>query len=188
MNTKQIYDTLIGYPNIWDLAKDAIPHLSNEEFENLKIEADSGSAEAQFLYGFLLLNKGEDYYKQGTKYFILAARQDEPLSCFILGQYYENGASKCGIDQDYRSAYDYFLKSGQKGYAPSEYCLGHFHEFIFLYQNYDLALSWYEKALNHGYEEARARLQWLKQTGDIAANVYSTNERLTYYFNRGIEI
>lgn len=188
LNYNNIYKLFLSFPNIWNLKEEDIPSLSQEDINRLKQKADQGDAESQFIYGFNLMLKAqnENDYKTSTAYLQLAAKQGEPLACFILGQFFENGSTKCGIEQDVRDAYEYFLKSAQKNYAPAKYCLGYFHEFIFLFQDYDKALFWYESALNDGYQEASQRLSWLKQTGAVATRT-TTNERLTEYFNKGFE-
>ena len=184
----EIYKSFLTFPNIWNLKEEDIPALSQEDINGLKQKADQGDAESQFIYGFNLMLKAqnENDYKTSTSYLQLAAKQDEPLACFIWGQFFEKGSTQCRIEQDVRDAYEYYLKSAQKGYAPAKYCLGYFHEFIFLFQDYDKALFWYESALNDGYQEATQRLSWLKQTGEVATRT-TTNERLTAYFNKGME-
>ena len=188
MESNSIYKLFLSFPNIWSLKEENIPDLSHENIDSLKQEANQGSAESQLIYGFILMLKAqnENDYKTATSYFQSAAKQNEPLSCFIIGQFFENGSTQCGINQDVRDAYEHYLKSAQKGYAPAKYCLGYFHEFVFLFQDYDKALFWYESAFNDGYQEALQRLSSLKQAGAIATRI-TTNERLTAYFNKGME-
>lgn len=188
MNITDTYNHFLSFYNIGHVAEEHIPNLSAEELETLKLYANKGEVKAQFIYAFLLLHhaSSKDEFKSSISYFKQAAIQDEPLANFILAQFYENGSSKVGIEQDIRDAYEYNLKSAQKGYTPAKYCLGYFHEFVFLYQDYAKALFWYESALNDGYQEASQRISWLKQAGGIAQRK-TTNERLTTYFEKGLE-
>ena len=188
MDFNSIYKLFLSFPNVCNLEEENIPTLSQEEINSIRQKADLGDAESQFVYGIILkLNAlNENDYKISTSYIQLAAKQGEPLSCFVIGQFFENGSTKCEINQDVRDAYEYYLKSAEKGYAPAMYSLGYLHEFVFLYQDYEKALFWYEKALNNGYQEAAQRLSWLRQTGGIATRM-TTNEQLTAYFDRGLE-
>lgn len=77
---------------------------------------------------------------------------------------------------EFRKAFNYYSKAADLGYMPAEYSVGWFHEHIFFYHNYELALSWYEKALKQGHPDASHRLEWLKKTGQLATILVSPGQ------------
>lgn len=120
--------------------------LSKLPLSELKAQADSGDAAAQFQVG-LRYTRGDGVmkdYVEGLKWVRKSAEQDYAEAEWYLGNCYIGGR---GLDRDYDQAFQWIQKAAKQGIVDAEATLGVCYEFGHgVEQNSGEANEWYRKA------------------------------------------
>lgn len=96
-----------------------------------------------------------EYYKK-------AAKQGVPEAQYTLGKFYEFGEG--GVQQSYYQARTLYMWASAQGYSPATYRVGViYEEGKGVRPSMVAAIRWYEKAAGMGNEEAKAKLELIKQ-------------------------
>lgn len=173
----KLYTILQNAPNINEVNLEELndyKNVSNADLDAFYEVAKNGGSSVKLAYGWLVIAKAvKEKLDTAIESIQLSAESGDMMAEYMLGLSYEYGI---GHDVEYRKAFIHYSKAAEKGYMPAEYSVGWFHEHIFFYHNYDLAISWYEKALKHGHSYASHRLNWLKNTGELATNLVSPGQ------------
>lgn len=141
---------------------DGVPldvELTNKYF---KMAAEAGNADAQHNYG-LSFWRGQKVpdYKQALYWTQKSAQKNNAHAINSLGVFYEFGR---GVEKDYAKAAEYYLEACEKG---SEYIDGTpYYNLAKLYldgkcsdaNSREIAIKLLQKAVDKGYEKARAKL------------------------------
>lgn len=114
----------------------------DEEMEWLKRAANQGHGKAQKSYAARLLDKGK--IEEGIAWLNKAADQGFFRAMFALGHIYRWG--KYG-EQDYKKAFDYYMKAARLGSAIDQYYVGQcYRKGEGVEQSAEKAAEWYIKA------------------------------------------
>lgn len=152
----------------WELNSPVIPARPSEPTNNmtdLKIEAEQGSADAQFhlAVAYMLGQDGKQDLVEAVKWFRKAADQGDSLAQYNLGNAYEYGE---GVEQDSAEAVKWFTKSAEMGCVQSQYSLAvAYDKGRGVRQDDSEAIRWWQKAADQGDEEAQCRLGSAYATG-----------------------
>lgn len=130
-------------------------------FEWFKKAAMSGHAHAQYNLAMRYFNgQGvERDFKHATLWFAKAADQGHVQALYALGFRYLNGD---GVDKNRAVAMEIFEKVAQHGFAYAQYNLGKQH-YDFL--QYELAVTWLQKAVLQDYPQAMLLLATCYELG-----------------------
>ena len=110
---------------------------------------------------------------QDTAKYIKDADSGNPEAQYQAGLAYK----KSSDNVDLQRAFDLISKSANQGYAQAQFTLGEMYEKgDFVRQDYDQAISWYEKAASHNILQANTCL------GDIYYNVKRNYAKAREYF------
>lgn len=118
----------------------------------------------------LNVSKGHEYFngsrktkidhRKAAEYFSKAASAGNPDGIYNLAKMYANGT---GVKQDYKRAFDLLIKASESepfqnkhirnlGVAEAEHLLGiWYQEGIYVNRDYQIAVSYYERAIQHGF-------------------------------------
>ncbi|CAG1002185.1 Secretory immunoglobulin A-binding protein EsiB [Methylophilaceae bacterium] len=137
-----------------------------EELKKLQMEADGGSADAQFNLAKKILS-GVGVTKDAAKaaeWFRKAAVQGHVGAQFMLGVMYANGE---GVPKDAAKAVEWYQKAAAQGHAKAQFNLG------FMYYNGEgmpknaaKAVEWFKKAAAQGGAEAQYVLGLMYESGE----------------------
>jgi len=143
-------------------------------FELFKKAADKGSTKALCNLG-ICYSKGlgvKQNFDKSDYYYELAAELGNPMAQFTVGRKcLENrlGAITWQLThkRDTIKAFDWFLKSANQGYAPSQYMIGRYYESGTdpIIENISKAIEWYEKAIKQNNAKAMFALGKIYQYG-----------------------
>lgn len=93
-----------------------------------------------------------------VSYYKRAAEKGDVEADMALSKWYLCGAEGY-FDQNEALAYEHAEKAANKGLAAAEFAMGYFHDVgIHVPVNPNQAIAWYEKAAEHGNEDAKQRL------------------------------
>ncbi|KAI8372997.1 uncharacterized protein BYT42DRAFT_599682 [Radiomyces spectabilis] len=88
------------------------------------------------------------------QYYAIAAEQGHPDACFALTAWYLVGAPNV-LEPSDEQAYAWACRAALSGHARAEYAVGYFCEVgIGVAKNPDQAMTWYQKAAEHGDRRA----------------------------------
>jgi TPR repeat protein len=127
-----------------------IPNGGNDSFDALKIKAEAGDLESQFILGAMYLGDVgvEKDLKLANYWFEKAARRGHSKAQVEFGSSFLFGE---GVQQDYKQAKEWFEKAAKQGNDEAELSLGGLYLKGFgVPQNNELARKWFEKSLKHG--------------------------------------
>lgn len=115
--------------------------------------ANKGDVRSQL--NMAVIHKALTEYSQSLQW-AEKVEQDSPRARYLIGEIYALGL---GVQQDYQTAFEWFEKSGQDGYAEAQHMLGLFYEMgKGTQQNKDLALKWFQRAALNNYVPAKHSL------------------------------
>ncbi|KAI4213431.1 MAG: hypothetical protein LQ351_003931 [Letrouitia transgressa] len=101
-------------------------------------------------------------------YNALAARQGEPEADMAISKWFLCG-QKDVFEKNDELAYFYAERAAQTGLPTAEFAMGYFFEVgIHVRSDLNEARSWYTKAADHGYEEARARIDGISRSNTLS--------------------
>ncbi|CAG8523102.1 853_t:CDS:2 [Funneliformis mosseae] len=93
-----------------------------------------------------------------VSYYKRAAEKGDVEADMALSKWYLCGAEGY-FEQNEALAYEHAEKAANKGLAAAEFAMGYFHDVgIHVPVNPNQAIAWYEKAAEHGNEDAKQRL------------------------------
>lgn len=96
-------------------------------------------------------------------YNALASKQGEAEADMALSKWFLVG-SEGFFPKNEELAYTYAERAAQSGLTTAEFALGYFNEIgVYASVNLDKAMEWYQKAANHGNEDATGRIDGLKK-------------------------
>ncbi|CAO3632385.1 unnamed protein product [Mucor hiemalis] len=118
-------------------------------------------------------------------WFVKASEKGCHLAQYFIGEIYQKGGY--GIEQNYKTAREYYLKAAEKDHTPSQYCLG---MQSFRGQGADInyleALTWFEKTLKSGfYEDTHYTVGFIYQIGGYG--VETDYKKAIFFFGKAIE-
>lgn len=141
--------------------------------------AESGDEISQILLG--LHYQHEDEYEEAFKWFLKAAKQNNPFACRQVGLTYEHGTT--GVVQDYQEAINWYQKSIQNGGTDAMYNLGvMYHTGRGVTPDSQLAIVYYRRASDeseYGCRDAENLLGGLYYYGVFVPQSYK--EASTWY-------
>lgn len=128
--------------------------------------AEAGDPEAQRIIGEMYFEgQGLPVSKSAAfKWNLAAANQGDRLAQYSVGYLYETGQ---GIAVSKENAMEYYRKSALQRYTPAQVKLGDLYRTT---QDISLAIYWYEKAMELGSEEGRAKFSSLSGQRVAVAN------------------
>lgn len=121
----------------------------------IRIQADKGDKQAQFLLGLKYVTADEVEYNapEGVKWFLRAAEQKHANAQFNLGMSYANGL---GVVQDMEQANKWFRLSAEQGNADAQFNLGFSHATgDGTKKNQAEAVKWYRMAAEQDHLDAQ---------------------------------
>ena len=140
-----------------------VPQDYSEAVKWYRKAAEQGDATAQYNLG-VCYKKGQGVpkdYSEAVKWYRKAAEQGDMYAQNNLGVCYDNGQ---GVSQDYSEAVKWYRKAAEQGYAVAQNNLGICYEKgQGVTKDYSEAVKWYRKAAEQGNENAKERLQKLKE-------------------------
>jgi Sel1 repeat len=145
-----------------------LPYDERSARENIEKAAYLGFAKAQVKMGaaFELCALGCEFDPTlSLHYNALAARQGEPEAEMAISKWF-----LCGHENIFKKneelAYIYANRAAQSSLPTAEFALGYFYE-IGLHVPADIgkATEWYQRAADHGNEDAKARIEGLNKSG-----------------------
>lgn len=103
-------------------------------------------------------------------YNALASRQGEAEADMALSKWFLVGSEGL-FPKNEELAYTYAERAAQSGLATAEFALGYFNEIgLYATTNLDKAMEWYQKAANHGNDDAVQRIDGLKKKQVLSRN------------------
>ena len=139
------------------------------EFERTKRLAEGGDKVVQLNLGLIYYHgRGVPQdYKEGVKWYQMAAEQGDAMAQLNLGRMYDDGR---GVPQDYKEAVKWYRKSAEQGDAMAQLNLG------LMYEKGDgvpkdavQAYAWYKVAQANRNERAKEYRAELKLTPEQLA-------------------
>ena len=120
-----IFMSLISLPSFAEDFSKAYKAFDSGDYptaiEEFKIFADQGSADAQYMLGYIYeLHVGPDYV-EALKWYKLAAEQEDKDALFAVGTFYYDAI---GVTQNYEEAKKWYQKSIDQGGQKAEFYLG----------------------------------------------------------------
>ncbi len=116
--------------------------------------------------GFEAYNKGD--YAQALQFW-QSISGSNPSAQYNIGVLYNEGQ---GVPKSYDKATEWFKKSAVWGYDVAQFALGHQYEYgKGVKQSRDKAVEWYSKAAAQGHEDAKARVDFLKNASSDQQSV-----------------
>jgi hypothetical protein len=165
---------------------------ASKSLEELKLDAESGNAESQFLLGehFTRLENNVE----AARLYRLAAAQSHAGAQYRLGRCYDNAV---GMKVDYVEAVKWYSKAAEQGHAQAQYDLGYCYKNGKGIARSEIeALKWFHKAAGQGnrlaeemFEKARQEAQFKElqkaaAAGDVNAQFELGN---AYYCGSGVD-
>jgi hypothetical protein len=148
-----------------------LPYNEHEARMNIEKAAYLGFAKAQLKMGsaYELCSLGCEFDPAlSMHYNALAARQGEAEAEMAISKWF-----LCGFENIFPKneelAYDYGLRAAQSGLATAEFAMGYFNEIgMYVPVNLEKATEWYQKAANHGNQDAVGRIEGLKKSAVLS--------------------
>jgi uncharacterized protein len=158
--------------------------LSALDFQETKKLAEGGDASAQYNLGTMYFNGAgvPQDYKEGVKWYKMAAEQGNALAQCALGVIY--GYNGNGVSKDWKEAVKWYRMSAKQGNARAQYHLGiRYFSGSGVPKDYKQAYAWYSIAKTNGNEDAGENLDLLtkEMTKDQIADAQSLS---TEIYNR----
>ena len=154
--------TTAGFAQTIESANEAYERRDYQAaYEEFKILAEQGNAEAQFmLYSIYSLGKGVAVSGiEAFRWLIESAQQGNADALYYLGVKFDIGE---GVPQDFARAFRFFLLSATQGHANAQYILGVKYDIgEGVTQNYSEAINWYRLAAEQEHPQAESKLQSL---------------------------
>jgi hypothetical protein len=119
----------------------------------LLAKAKAGDADAEQRVSLIYSRLGNQ--KESCRWGLMAAQHGNVDAQFILGEFYENGSTFCGLPKDYAQAAVWLRKAAEQGDVLAQ------DELAFLYyngQDYAQAAIWWRKAAEQGTADAQYAL------------------------------
>jgi uncharacterized protein len=149
---------------LWQECRQRYLHLDHQGAAELcRQAAEKGSPMATYEMGYLFetgdgvrqdLAQALEWYRRG-------AAMGDAASESALGLFYEEGTG--GVSEDWKAAAAYYQSSAQQGFAKGEYRLARAYRFgIGVPCDLQEAAKWYDRAAQHGMEEAADEANWLR--------------------------
>lgn len=148
----------------YKLAESEIMRKREITFKYLKISADQGDTEAQYMIGYCY-EKGEGVepsWSQASKYYRLAAEKGSYVAQYLLGNLYKWGL---GVEQSKEESLKYYELSADQEYGPALIEVADYYDSEEV-QNYKKAFEYYKKAADQGYAEAQCDVGFHYKYGD----------------------
>jgi len=126
-----------------------------QDFDEIKLFAEKGNANAQFLLGIYYFNGDgvPENDAEAVKWFRLAAEQGDVDAQYNLGIMYNNGQ---GVPENKAEAVNWYRLAAEQGNAPAQYFLGSmYYNGDGVPQNNIRAYVWWSVAATQGHEDAR---------------------------------
>jgi hypothetical protein len=131
------------------------------DVEQLKRQAESGDAEAQYRFG-KCYDEGRGLKQNSEEalgWYRKAAEQGHAAAQFMMANAYAFGIQ---VDQDYEQALDWYRKAAKQGHHEAQYSLGmSYHYGIGVEEDEKEAANWYQRAAVHGHEPSQTGLSRL---------------------------
>ena len=141
----------------------AAMHGNLAALSKLKSAVQGGDANAESWLGSYF--RANHHYKQGLRWLMKSAAQNNAGGEFRLGVAYDNGQ---GVPQNYAKADYWYQKAADKGLADAEYNLGVLYNLGYgVQKDVMTALHWFKKAEATGFQPAV--LAVTRETARIAA-------------------
>ena len=163
-----------GYPEGWHLLGGLCEEagLRDEARAMYEKAAAQGVAQAREPLGRLLYDGGCARQKDGAQaeafaLFERAAQYGNRDAQYAVSLYYGRPQDypSCGVRQNFMRAIDWTLKAARQGHPDAECKLGKcYRDGRGVQKDAELSRRWYEKAAEHGSEEAKAQLARLTDT------------------------
>ncbi|MDR1678270.1 MAG: sel1 repeat family protein [Prevotellaceae bacterium] len=126
-----------------------------KSFNDWKIEAEAGSAEAQYKLGAFYVSGVQGVpidNVEAVKWLRKSADQNYAGAQYLLGLCYEEGT---GVNLDYTQAVYWLEKAAEQNHAKAAYSLGlMYNNGEGIIQSYTEAIKWYMKAAEQGHTNA----------------------------------
>lgn len=160
----EYYKLAINYGS--SLAKEYLADLFCENGDNgialrLYLEAwQEGSMTSAFNAGTMFEHgKGcEINIEMAFKLYLLAANAGVTMAEHNVGAFYFNGKY---VERDVENALFWYLRAAKKDSALSQHCIGMMYLNGDLYKDVSVALAWFEKAAENGYEQSKKYIEEL---------------------------
>ena len=123
----------------------------------LKDRSNEGDSDSQVKLGYAYqngINTNKDL-KKARYWYEIASLNDEPAGTHNLGILYYNGY---GVDINKEKAHELFSQSAKSNLAVSQNTLGYIYSHDKDFKNFELALNWYEKAIQNGSIDAKCNI------------------------------
>lgn len=102
-------------------------------------------------------------------YYTLAAQGCDAEGDMALSKWYLAGSVDGAIQQDENKAYFHASIAAERGLATAEFAMGYYHEVgVGCATDLGKAQSYYRRAVDHGSEEARSRIEGLARAGTLS--------------------
>ena len=154
------YNLGVCYYNGW-----GVPQDYSEAVKWYRKAAVQGYADAQCNLGYCY-HSGQGVpkdYSEAVKWYRKAAEQGYAVAQTFLGICYYIGE---GVPLDFSEAVKWFRKAAEQGNMYAQYNLGNCYYYGHgVTEDYSEAVKWYRKAAEQGDEDAKERLQKLKEMG-----------------------
>lgn len=137
-----------------------------EEYEDLRTEAQSGDAEAQYDLGVALRDgdMGRPEPEWGAHWLNQAALQGYAAAQLDVGMLFLGGV---GVPQDSETAAAWVAEAANQGFAPGQFQMGLMLQAgVGVEMNQEWAMYWLETSAENGSAEARRHLGIMYETGD----------------------
>jgi hypothetical protein len=148
-----------------------LPYNEHEARMNIEKAAYLGFAKAQLKMGsaYELCSLGCEFDPAlSMHYNALAARQGEADAEMAISKWFLCGYESV-FPKNEELAYEYGLRAAQSGLPTAEFALGYFNEIgMFVSVNLEKATEWYQKAANHGNQDAVGRIEGLKKSAVLS--------------------
>lgn len=152
--------------------------LYGSTFLSKKILEEQGNGKALYEIGFIYEHGEEEgveqSYKEALLYYRSAAKKNDPIAQYQLGEMYEYGDD--GIEQSYQKAFHYYKLAAKQGIPEAEYKLGSIYKHgLGVKRSLDKAIKYYKSAAKKNNLEAQCQL------GEIYKHAQSYKKAAHYF-------
>ena len=129
------------------------------EHRRLKKAAESGDVEAQYQFALLIENifdRKAPENRESFRWMKVAADAGHSAASYCLGNFYRDGT---WVDENYRKAYECYLKAAKQGNSDGMEQLGNFYaNGIIVPENQDMAFALYQRSAELGNPKGMCQL------------------------------
>lgn len=163
--------TSLSYSECFVLSDPA--NIAYDAYKQCLVDAKKGDASAQYNVGVMLTQGigGAPQKPSDAAIWLKKASSKLPIAKNALGNLYATGD---GVEQNDKSAINWYRKAASDGFAQSQFNLGvYYDKGIGVTQNYNLAVYWYQKAANQNYIPGMVNLGGMYRAGKGVTKDYS---------------